>query len=502
MYPSQRPPKLIYPIDRVAIALMLILSIAIALMTWGSNSCTGDCWLHAGPRVRQFSWQNKDVSADDTAFLLTFSRPMDRASVEANLDLEPPLPGKISWIGRTMAYTLDAPAPYGINYKLRLKGARERFSATEERGTPILPFEATFSTRDRVFAYIGVKGEEEGRLTLFNLTTEQKTVLTPPNLIVTDFKPYPDREKILFAAVDRRSGIFNPLEQQLYIAPTGLGSSEKSALGSIKLVVDNQTYQNLKFDLSQDGKTTVVQRIHRQNPADMGLWVKRGDAAIQPLNDTPSGDFAIAPDNKTLVAAKGEGVAVFSLDSQEKPLDFLPNFGRILSFNRDGSAAALVSFNQNDPNLRYVQSLYIVNNQGVQRKVADVKGSIISCQFNPPGTTLYCLLTELVEGEQFIEQPYFAAIDLKKSTGLPMMKLPNRRDIQMSLAPDGIGLLFDRVIVDPKLNATAVLRTDSGEAIATSNLWLLITSSSLPDRENPPDLEELPIVGMRPRWLP
>jgi hypothetical protein len=493
--------KFLHPLDRVAITSILTLSITIALMTWGSQACTGDCWLHTGPRVRAFSWQNQKVSAEDTAFLLTFSRPMDQESVETHLEIEPPLSGKISWVGRTMAYTLNAPAPYGVDYQLSLKGAKERFT-NEEQGTPILPFDAQFSTRDRAFAYIGVEGEEEGRLILFNFTREQKTPLTPPNLIVTDFKPYRDRTRVLLSAIDRRSEELNPLEQQLYTAPTGLDSSEKSTLGSVERVVDRKNYQNLAFDLSQDGESIVVQRIHRQNPADVGLWIKRGDQPIERLSDTPGGDFAIAPDSQTLVSGKGEGIALLSLDPNEKPLDFLPKFGRILGFNRDGSAAAMVDFNKNDPNLRYIQSLYLVNNQGTQRKVADVRGSIVNCQFNPAGTTLYCLLTELIEGEQYQELPYFAAIDLEKQQGAPLLKLPDYRDIYMSLAPDGLGLLFDRVVVDPQLEPTAILRTNSGEAIATSDLWLLITPSSLVDQDTSPILEKLPIVGMRPQWLP
>ncbi|MBD2576210.1 hypothetical protein [Oscillatoria sp. FACHB-1406] len=490
-----------YPLDRVALLTILVLSVAIALMAWGSTSCTGDCWLHAGPRVRQFSWQNKKVSAEDTAFLLTFSRPMDRASVEENLTLKPALGGKISWVGRTMAYTLHSPAPYGTEFALDLKGARERFSAKETQGPAILPFEGKFSTRDRVFAYIGAEGEEQGRLILFNMTTEKKTVLTPPNLVVNDFIPYPERDRILFAAVERGAGSIDVLEQQLYEVPTGLDTAEPTA-NSIERVVNNQDYQNLKFDLSRDGKNIVIQRINRKNPADTKLWIKRENNEIQPLNDTPSGDFAIAPDSQTLVAAKGEGIAVFPLNEQEKALDFLPQFGRILSFNRDGSAAVFVNFNQNDPKLRYVQSLYVVDALGTQRKVADVKGSIVNCQFSPSSTILYCLLTEVSEGEKYLEKPYFAAIDLEKAKGAPIVKLPDYRDIQMSLAPDGIGVLFDRIIVDSNLNDRALLRTNSGDAIVSSKLWLLIAPSAVPDEKSQPDLVELPLTGMRPRWLP
>ncbi|MBE9118767.1 hypothetical protein IQ249_23030 [Lusitaniella coriacea LEGE 07157] len=499
---SKRTQKFLHPIDRAASTLILCLGVAIGSIAWAGNTCTGDCPLHAGPRVREFSWEELTLRADDTAFLLTFSRPMDRQSVEKNLTITPPLPGKVSWAGRTLAYTVDAPVPYGVNYKVQLKGAREQFANEEKAGIVMQPFEGTFKSRDRAFAYIGIEGEEQGRLILFNLTADKKTVLTPPNLVVTDFKVYPDREDILFFAVDRRSGEFDLLEQRLYTVATGLGNTQVADPEGVELAIDNRDYQNLQFDLSQDGKTIVVQRINRQDPSDFGLWIQGEKGEIQPLGESPSGDFAIAPDSQTLVSSTGEGMAVLPLDPQSEPIDFLPQFGKVLSFNQDGSAAAMVNFNRDDPKLRYVQSLYLVNNQGIQEKLLDVRGSIINCQFNPIGEKLYCLLAELIGEEQFIEQPYLTVVDLKTAEAQRVMTLPDYRDVQMSLAPDGLGLLFDRVIVDPNFDRNSPLRTNSGDAIASSRLWFLLTPISLDDPDNQPQLEELPLNGLRPRWLP
>jgi len=53
--------------DRVAIALMLALSLLIGLLLW-----------QGAPRVRDFSWQDKQVGAEDTS-LPHFSRPMTKA---------------------------------------------------------------------------------------------------------------------------------------------------------------------------------------------------------------------------------------------------------------------------------------------------------------------------------------------------------------------------------------------------------------------------------------
>ena len=48
------------PLDRVVIALMLVLSILIGLLLWQGNG--------VAPKVRNFSWQNQQVGVEDTSF--------------------------------------------------------------------------------------------------------------------------------------------------------------------------------------------------------------------------------------------------------------------------------------------------------------------------------------------------------------------------------------------------------------------------------------------------
>ena len=57
---------------------------------------------------------------------------MDRDSVEENLTISPSLPGKISWSGLRLAYTLDNPVPYGETYQVTPAGAKERFPNREQ----------------------------------------------------------------------------------------------------------------------------------------------------------------------------------------------------------------------------------------------------------------------------------------------------------------------------------------------------------------------------------
>ena len=115
-------------------------------------------------QVQYFSWEGKKVGVKNKTFTLSFNRPVNTSSVEKNLIIEPPLPGRISWQGRTLIYTLDDPPIYGTNYQIKLENVQLSYQDEE-----IKSFVSLFSTRDRVLAYIGIEGEEKGRLILYNI---------------------------------------------------------------------------------------------------------------------------------------------------------------------------------------------------------------------------------------------------------------------------------------------------------------------------------------------
>jgi hypothetical protein len=492
----------IQPLDRVAIAMMLLLSLLIGFII-----LQGDV---VAARVREFSWQNQQIGAEDVSFTLNFSRPMDVKSVEENLKIEPPLAGKISWAGRRMVYTLLTPAPYGTNYEVQLQNARDRFAEKEGKNRIIQPFTGNFHTRDRVIMYVGADAENRGQLVLYNLTEENKKVITPKDLIVMDFKPFPNGEKILFSA--RTSNNQDLLSAQLYTVTTGIAAQPEAPAepaGKIDLILDNKNYQNLKFDLSPDGETIVVQRGNRKNPGDFGLWFmptisnnSRERPTPQQLKSQPGGDFMITPDSKAVAVAQGQGAAILPLQKDaDEPLDFLPQFGLVQAFSKDGSQAAMVKFNTD-----YTRDLFLVTNQGVQKPLLKTTGSILNCQFDPASPTLYCLLTQLIPTEEYVEQPYLVAIDVNTGEQKPLLLLPiDQRNVQMSLAPDGLGLLFDQVV--PQTNpdiplTTDQLKTEDGEAIATSSLWLMPLLPITDDTSSAIKPEKLPLVGFHPRWLP
>lgn len=499
------------PIDRTALALMFCLAVLITLMVGNGD--------HSIPKVRDFSWQNRQVGAEDTAFILTFSRPMDQASVESSIKIEPPLPGKISWAGRRMAYTPLSPVPYGLEYRLKLTGARDKtavldYYAGKKSTNTIEPFVGNFQSRDRAFIYIGVTGEETGRLILFNLTQNKKTILTPPDLLVTESRPYPNGDKILFTAIPQSLQNQKGVNQQLYTVTTGIyfptanePDQPPTPAGSLQLILDNQDYNILKFDLSADGKTIVVQRINRKTPSDFGLWIisqpdssnptPSTQSSMKRLDKSASGEFRITPDSGSIAILQGQGVGISALTSGAQSWEFLPKFGRVMDFSKNGTGAAMVKFNTN-----YTRTLFHVTNQGKEQELIETPGSIVDCQYDPSGETLYCLLTELIPGEKFQEKPYLAIIDVKSSKVRPLLMFPDQRNMQISLAPDGEALLFDSLVTSPPKGDFA-LRSKDGQDITAGRLWVLPLAKIKVDRPDIlPQPEQLSLDGYHPVWLP
>ena len=484
-------PKLVQPIDKLAIALIVLLSLIMGLLIWGGSACQDECLFHAGAKVSSFSWNDKTIGGQDRAFILTFNRPMDRDSVEENLTVTPSLPGKISWSGLRLAYTLDNPAPYGETYQVTLAGAKERFPNQEQSGAEILPFEAQFRSRDRALAYIGTEEEEAGRLVLYNWTRSQKIILTPSNLNVFDFKPDPQGNFLLFYAADSSLGIQGISDLKLYKVSTQSNSTTENG-SEVKLILDNREYQNNKFDISQDATTVVVQRLNRSNPTDYGLWKLVEGKSPQMFTNNQVGDFLITPDSQAVAVAQGEGIALLPLKEYAEPLDFLSRFGRILDFTADGTGAAMINYNADREDLKYTRSLYYVNSQGVEKEFLNTDGSIQNCQFDPTAEHLYCWLTELSKGEVYVEKPYLAEIDLKTGKINTLVTIPKYQESQVSVAPDGLGILFERSL-------NRVYSGTPGEK--KNSIWLAIRARDSDDITIS-SIEQLPFIGFHPQWLP
>jgi hypothetical protein len=442
-------------------------------------------------QVNNFSWEDMKVGVSQQQFTLTFSHLMDHASVEANLKIQPPLAGKISWEGREMTYTLSEVPLYGNRYYVQLSEAQ-----TAKGKQTIKPFIGEFQTRDRAFVYLGVEAAEKGRLILYNLTQQEKLLLTSPDLTVVDFEPYPQGDRILFSAVSNRHP--QTRNQKLYTVTTGInsvGSKEKQPVGKLKVVLEGKQGQNLTFDLADRGQTIIVQQ---QEPTTENgeLWVIPEDGTPQSL-EVQASQFVVSPNGQTFALAQPEGVALIPLTPKAESSFLFPEYDRVLTFSPNSQATIMVK-NQPDG----MQSLFLVNAKK-ERELLTTAGKVLDCDFEPKQQkTLYCLNTEVMEAVDgtVVEKPYLEAINIETTARVSLLSLPNYPDVQMSIAPDGIAVLFDQIVATlPKPNSK--LQTENGNAIMMSKLWLLplpeIPTTANPNRVSPEEL----IPGFRPRWL-
>ncbi|MCA2620136.1 MULTISPECIES: Ig-like domain-containing protein [unclassified Microcystis] len=474
--------------DRLVLGTILALIAAISSILIQGNQVP--------TRGENFSWQGRKIGVRDNYFTLSFNRPIDRSDIETSLVIDPPLPGKISWAGDRLTYTLTELPIYGKKYQVKLPIAQGE------------DFIGEFYSHDRAFAYIGVNQEERGRLIVCNIiqgannvTELKKTILTPGDLVVTDFQIYPRGERILFSAFDRSDLGRDTPKQQLYTITTGLNHDEHGQnlpSGRIERFLDAKTYQNLRFNLSDNGKTLIVQRINHGNPGDASLWVISDDGQSRPLG-MQGDNFLLSPDGKKAVVSQTGGVAVIPLDVQAGKPQFLPTYEKILAFSRDGRQKLMV---KSEPDNQ--RSLFLLNDQGESRLLLRTVNPIISCEFEPrQEKTLYCLKSDLVMGSdgKVKEEPFLGIIELKTGKMMPLLALPNYRDVHMSMSPDGVALLFDQLATTP-FGVRNDLVTGEGSSIADGRLWLL----PLPDQFSPNSIPKiLPQelnAGFKPRWLP
>lgn len=474
--------------DRVSLGAIAVLSLLLTLILWRGDQTP--------LRVTRFSWQGEKIGIQERAFTLSFNQPVDRKMVENHLLIDPPLLGKISWQGNHLIYTLTDTPIYGSNYQIKLEKANRPDQQQEMQ-----PFVSLFSTHDRSLVYVGVSGEERGRLILYDITNPkqpQKTILTAKDLLVRQFQIYPGGDKILFSAQDPSQ---SESALQLFTVTTGVrlsATSPEVRPGKLERLLDHQNYDNLAFKLSADGKTLIVLRRNRQNSADSGLWIVPTPETARPLG--VQGDrFVVSPNGKYLAVAQQSGVGLVPLTADAGPSQFLAGFDKPIAFSQN-SQQLLLTQNNSD----YTRSLILRQADGTVEEISRGVYPILDCQFEPKQEKmLYCLRTDLVKRQDgnLHEEPFLSAINLDTWQDRPLLALPNYRDVQMSMSPDGVVLSFDQVATTVPMSSRDLL-TPSRQAITDGRIWLLTLSDN---RSVPTAQEIMPkeiTPGFSPQWMP
>ncbi|MEC4805683.1 MAG: Ig-like domain-containing protein [Jaaginema sp. PMC 1079.18] len=465
--------------DTIAIATMLSLLGAIV----GTISAI----FLSAPQVIEYSGKGRPIGVGDRGFSLTFSEPIDRESVAANLEIDPDLPGTISWSGNTLFYTLTAPPQYGETYQIQLRGARALRAELGQPRRRIASFQAELLTRDRIVVYLGTEGEEQGKIVLYNFTEDRRELLTPGDLTVIDFQPYPQGDRILFSAVDSTVNDANLDTLQLYAVTTGINytnTANSQPLGRIQRLLDAREYRNLKFDLSPDGRLILVERVSRNNSEDTTLWVMKENEQPRSLG-TQALDFQITPDSKSVAVVQENGVSLFPLTPDAPSLQFYRNYQGILGFTPDTGEMLLLRIDADG-----TRSLFLTGEAEDTIPILQTIADIRNCQFDRLKPQLvYCFQ---IGGEnQSPQQPLIALIDLKKGENIPFIGLSNYQEVSLNMTPDGLALGFDQVV--PKQN-----QPDQLEA----NLWVLPTPNFRSNRDPEIAPPEKLFPGLNPVWIP
>jgi hypothetical protein len=453
--------------DLLALGSIIIASLLIIAIQWNDNS--------SGFRVSNFSWQNRTISSLDRQFTIDFDRPVDRRQIESSLQIQPPLKGTVSWSGNKLFYTLTEIPLAETKFKIKLLGDKT-----------IESFNSNFKTRDRLFAYLGINEEESDKIVIYNYTRKRKEIITPKDLIVTEFRVIAGGAKIIFFAYDR-SNIIDGLDRlQLYTVTTGI---DDSRLGSIEKIADDIEYQNIDFDVANDGNTVVIERLNRKNLREASLWL--AVAGELPRSLGIIGDsFRLSPDGKKLAVAQNSGVNLIDLTTPQIKTEFFKNYPEIINFAPDSQRILLAKYNPD-----YSRSLSLVNLATKEQSVEIFRSfSLISnCQFEPrQHKTVYCIKNDLtVENGQYRQTPFLTAINLETKQNIPLLSIPNSSDVRITISPDGALLLFDRAIV------SSVGQT---QAITDGSIWSLpLLDIEATGKPAPP--QQLG-TGFYPQWLP
>ena len=101
---------------QASLKVIIVLSLFIAALVLLGNQ--------GAPRVEYLS--GNPLSPQKGQFLFRFSRLMNEKSVEQGFSIVPNLTGKVSWSGRTFAYTPDKAINYNSQYVIAFNQAFDR----------------------------------------------------------------------------------------------------------------------------------------------------------------------------------------------------------------------------------------------------------------------------------------------------------------------------------------------------------------------------------------
>ena len=149
--------------------------------------------------VKSFNLEGKTVSPRNVQLLFEFNREVDKDSVEKGLKIEPEIPGRLSFIGKKMAFTPSNQLAYSQEYTVTLANILDTTGKPMPRTRRF-----HFTTQNEQILYRGTSGDEAYRIVLYDMKTGSKKIVSPLDIYVLDFAPLHHAEKIIFSGIYSR----------------------------------------------------------------------------------------------------------------------------------------------------------------------------------------------------------------------------------------------------------------------------------------------------------
>lgn len=408
----------------VSTRVIVILAIFIGLLL-----LLGD---HGTPRVSYIGEQS--FSPQKGQFLFRFSRLMDQKSVESGFSITPSLPGKMSWSGRTFAYTPDQAIAYGQSYTVSFKQGYD----LDQRELPVQTI--TIVTAPYRFAYLGTEGEETGRILEYTLTSKGKVFITDVDLFVQSFEISADGNFLAFLGAKRNSNLQDRKVFDLYLYDrkmrrySMIGTDDSWVIDNIRWLPDGQGF-GITF-VDSNGVTEGIALYDRIN--QQWTRVAKDNARGYP--------FHFSPDSSQLVYVDTNGALILGAIPDGQGSLIATTWTDSVGFDGQGKYFAYTAPRSASP-FDITNVPVLVGNSGEELKIPVPESSNFDMQFIPNTTQLVWTL-ETATGT--IRNDHLALYDYDKHTLATIADTDQASDFMPIASPDGKLITWLRFYNDNK----------------------------------------------------
>jgi Tol biopolymer transport system component len=451
----------------VSMRAIIVLAVFIGLLL-----LLGD---HGTPRVSYIGEQS--FSPQKGQFLFRFSRLMDQKSVERGFSISPQLPGKMSWSGRTFAYTPDEAIAYNQSYVVSFKQAYD----ADQRELPSQSI--TIVTAPYRFAYLGTEGDETGRILQYTLAGKEKMFITSADLFVQSFEISPDGNYIAFLGAKRDANLHDRKVFDLYLYNLKLRdqrlipTDENWSLDNIRWLPDSQGLGVTFVATNGIAEGIVLYDIATEQWTPVAKDNARGYA------------FHFSPDGSQLVYVDTNGALILGSIPDGKGALIATTWTDSVGFDDQGRYFAYTGPRSASP-FDITNVPILVGNGGEEIKIPVPESSNFDTQFIPNASKLVWTL-ETATGN--LRDDHLAIYDYDQHTLTTIAPSDQASDFMPMPSPDGKLISWLRFYNDNKGYVISGWN-DFQAKLMGGEIWIYDMITTQP--------EQTSLVGANVRFIP